>query len=86
MGANGFAKWLSLLHAGSVIALVVLLQNLSAARMMPRNQALSSQIPGVFYNCVTTHKEVMQKEGRGRGIDLQFCFPSSQSVPSPVLH
>lgn len=51
MGANGFAKWLPLPHASSVIALVEFLQNVSAARIC-RNYALSSQIPGVFFNCV----------------------------------
>lgn len=62
MGANRFAKWLALPHAGSVIGLAVLLQNcLSAARMIPGNEALSSQIPSVFFNCVTIHEEVMQK-------------------------
>lgn len=51
-------KWFRFLHAGSIIALVVFLQNCqSSARMISRNYALCSHIPGVFLNCVTIQEE-----------------------------
>lgn len=54
---NGFAKWFGLLHAGSVIALVVFLWNcLSPARMISRNYALCSHIPSAFLTVLQFRK------------------------------